>query len=328
MEEINARFAHAASSYTALSAEAMEKLVGACVLRRLPQCAVCPIYVGTRRKRRLTAPDSPLDKASKRVTPSHMLQLDEKPASLTNSSPQSVSQWSGPAREQAVQRMFTAIARVYDLNNTLLSFGLHHRWKKITASLIPPVDRGTALDVGAGTADLALLVAPRMGANGRVVASDLNHAMLVEGLKKIDRRGLARRITCLQANAERLGFADDTFDAVTTGFCMRNVGNLAQALEEIFRVLKPGGRFVCLEFSRPVRAWLRTLYDWYSFHLLPQIGTWVARDRTGVYDYLPASIRTFPDQETLKALLIKTGFRKVEYHNLTGGIVAIHVATK
>ena len=239
-----------------------------------------------------------------------------------------ISTWSGSAREEAVQRMFTAIAAVYDLNNTLLSFGLHYRWKKMTAALVPAVEQGTALDVGAGTADLALLVAPRMGAKGRVIASDLNHAMLAEGLKKIDEKRLTGKITCLQANAEHLGFDDDTFDAVTTGFCMRNVGNLARAVGEIRRVMKPGGTFVCLEFSRPVFGWLRALYDWYSFKLLPWIGTKVARDSTGVYEYLPASIRTFPDQERLCQVLREAGFRQISYKNVTGGIVAIHVAVK
>lgn len=257
-----------------------------------------------------------------------MLQLEEKSAPSAESSARVVSEWSGPAREQAVQRMFTAIAGVYDLNNTLLSFGLHHRWKKLTASFVPLIQNGTALDVGAGTADLALLIEPRMGSGGRVIASDLNHAMLVEGLKKILRRGRDRRITCLEANAERLGFTDEAFDAVTTGFCIRNVGNLANAFAEIRRVLKPGGRFVCLEFSRPVYGWLRALYDWYSFRLLPWIGTRVAHDTTGVYEYLPASIRTFPNQEGLKAMLLKAGFSQVDYRNLSGGIVAIHIAVK
>ncbi len=224
--------------------------------------------------------------------------------------------------------MFTAIAGVYDLNNTLLSFGLHHHWKRLTASYVPEVSQGRALDIGAGTADLALLVEPKMGQGGHVVASDLNYAMLAEGSRKVSKRGLRSRITCLQANAERLGFPDDTFHAVTTGFCMRNVGNLMQAFMEIRRVLRPGGRFVCLEFSRPVYGWLRRLYDWYSFRLLPWVGTKVAGDRTGVYEYLPASIRTFPEQERLAALLKEAGFRTVEYRNLTGGIVAIHVATK
>jgi len=260
-----------------------------------------------------------------------MLSVEESVTRSTRPSDaeaRAISTWSGEAREQAVQRMFTAIAGVYDLNNTLLSFGLHHRWKKLTASLVPRVDRGTALDVGAGTADLALLLEPRMGAKGRVVASDLNHAMLAEGLKKVSAKGLAGKITCLQANAEHLGFADNIFDAVTTGFCMRNVGNLPQAVGEIRRVMKPGGTFVCLEFSRPVFGWLRALYDWYSFTLLPWIGTKVARDKTGVYEYLPASIRTFPDQERLCLILREAGFREVSYRNLSGGIVAIHIAIK
>ena len=167
-----------------------------------------------------------------------------------------------------------------------------------------------------------------MGPGGRVIATDLNAAMLLEGRRKIVRRGSRERIQCLRANAEWLGFRDHCADAVTAGFCIRNVGNLMQALTEIRRVLKPGGRFVCLEFSRPAQAWLRRPYDWYSFRLLPWIGTLVAHDVTGVYEYLPASIRAFPDQEALKALLLKAGFQQVEYHNLSGGIVAIHVATK
>ncbi len=241
---------------------------------------------------------------------------------------QTVSQWSGAPREQAVQRMFTAIAGRYDLNNSLLSFGLHHRWKTLAAGLVPAQTHGRALDLGAGTGDLALLLDGRMGPQGRVVAMDLNFAMLRVGASKIDRRGLASRIACLRGNAERLAFPDATFDAVTTGFCIRNVGDRPQAFREIHRVLKPGGRFVCLEFSRPVAAWLRRAYDWYSFHLLPAIGTWVAGDSTDVYRYLPESIRTFPDQERLAAMLRETGFARVEYQNLTGGIVALHVAVK
>ncbi len=239
-----------------------------------------------------------------------------------------ISTWSGKAREEAVQRMFTAIARFYDLNNSVLSFGLHHRWKQLAASYVPMMEAGRALDVGAGTGDLALLVAPRMGTHGSVVATDLNYAMLREGTRKIATRSLSRRITCLRMNAEDLGFPDGSFDAVTTGFCMRNVGNLIKALREIHRVMKPGGTFVCLEFSKPVRPWLLRLYDWYSFKLLPRVGTLVASDTTGVYHYLPASIRAFPNQERLCELLREAGFRHVEYKNLTGGIVAIHVAVK
>ena len=239
-----------------------------------------------------------------------------------------VPTWSAQAKEQAVQRMFTAIARWYDLNNSLLSFGLHHRWKRRAISYVPRTTKGLAIDVGAGTGDLALMLSARMGREGRVVATDLNAAMLLEGAHKMARRGMNRRITCLRASAEWLSFQGGSFDAVTAGFCIRNVGNLMQALTEIRRVLKPGGRFVCLEFSRPTHGWLRYLYDWYSFRLLPWIGTVVAGDETGVYDYLPASIRAFPDQEALKQLLLKAGFQQVDYHNSTGGIVAIHVAVK
>ena len=245
-----------------------------------------------------------------------------------DSTGKAVSQWSGPPREQAVQRMFTAIAARYDLNNSLLSFGLHHRWKALAAGSIPALTHGRALDLGAGTGDLALLLDRRMGEHGRVVAMDLNFAMLRVGVDKIARHGLSSRIACFRGNAEQIVFRDDTFDAVTTGFCIRNVGDRPQAFREIFRVLKPGGRFVCLEFSRPVPAWLRRVYDWYSFHLLPAIGTWVAGDHTDVYRYLPESIRTFPDQEQLAAMLREAGFSHVEYRNLSGGIVAIHVAVK
>ncbi|GJL55965.1 MAG: ubiquinone/menaquinone biosynthesis C-methyltransferase UbiE [Nitrospirales bacterium] len=251
--------------------------------------------------------------------------LEQSPKPET---PESVSTWTGQAREQAVQRMFTAIAGFYDLNNSLLSFGLHHRWKKRAMQHISSVKGGRALDLGAGTGDLAILLDQQLGQTGQVVAADLNEAMLRVGLDKVQKNGLAHRISCFQMNAEHLTFQDTSFDTVTAGFCIRNVGNRSQAFTEIRRVLKPGGQFVCLEFSQPTTAVLRKLYDFYSFRLLPWIGTVVARDGTGVYEYLPASIRTFPDQERLRELLLKAGFQRVDYHNLSGGIVAIHIAVK
>ena len=251
--------------------------------------------------------------------------MERLPSSPTG---QTVSQWSGAAREQAVQRMFTAIAHSYDLNNSLLSFGLHHRWKRLAIQAIPPMENGCALDLGAGTADLAILLHQRMSKHGTVAAMDLNKAMLKEGLQKLTKLGLSPQISCFQGNAEQLTFRDNVFDAVTAGFCIRNVGDITKAFHEIWRVLKPGGRFVCLEFSRPLSKGLRALYDWYSFHLLPWIGTKVAGDHTDVYRYLPASIRAFPDQERLAELLSQAGFQHVEYRNLTGGIVALHIAVK
>lgn len=184
------------------------------------------------------------------------------------------------------------------------------------------------LDVGAGTADLALLAASRLGEKARIVAADLNKPMLAIGVEKVRKSDLQRQIVCVQSNAERLCVPDAAFDAVTTGFCVRNVADLPRTLREIRRVLKPGGRLICLEFSRPVASWLRRLYDWYSFTLLPWVGTKVSGDTTGVYDYLPASIRTFPDQDGFARLLREVGFGRVEYHNLSGGIVAIHIAVK
>jgi demethylmenaquinone methyltransferase/2-methoxy-6-polyprenyl-1,4-benzoquinol methylase len=234
---------------------------------------------------------------------------------------------TGRQKEQAVQRMFSSIARYYDLNNSLLSLGLHHSWKRHAVSFLDPNSQ-LVLDVGAGTADLALLAASRFGEKARVVAADLNRLMLAIGVEKIRTAARQHQIVCVQANAERLCVPDASFDAVTTGFCMRNVGNLPQALREILRVLKPGGRLICLEFSRPVAGWLRGLYDWYSFTLLPWLGTKVSGDQTGVYEYLPASIRAFPDQEGLTRLMREVGFTRVEYRNLSGGIVAIHVAVK
>jgi demethylmenaquinone methyltransferase/2-methoxy-6-polyprenyl-1,4-benzoquinol methylase len=293
---------------------------------------------------------------------------------------------TGQAKEQAVQRMFSSIARYYDLNNSVLSLGLHHYWKRkaieflvadpphpnplidplhsqsngcpgeresLKAGPLPrvenalsksnesPAEKGErwvlrqaqheridVLDVGAGTGDLAVLAVGRLRGSARIIAADLNHPMLAVGARKIRRAQLERQILCVQANAERICAADGVFDAVMTGFCLRNVADLSSALREIHRVLRIGGRLICLEFSRPSAPWLRRLYDWYSFSLLPWVGTKISGDSTGVYQYLPASIRSFPDQEGLAQTMRSAGFDRVEYCNLSGGIVAIHLAIK
>ncbi len=234
---------------------------------------------------------------------------------------------SGAEKEKAVQAMFSSIARFYDLNNSLLSLGLHHRWKKRTLEAVALQPGEKVVDVGAGTADLSLLAAAQVGEKGVVVASDLNEPMLRIGLKKVLDRQL-RQVRCLLGNAEGLPLPDATFDAALTGFCIRNVSDLDQGFREIYRVLKPGGRMACLDFSRPVQPVFRKFYDFYSFTLLPKIGTWVSKDQTGIYQYLPDSIRKFPDQEGLKKRIEAAGFKDVSYQNLTGGIVAIHSGIK
>ncbi|MFQ5579062.1 MAG: bifunctional demethylmenaquinone methyltransferase/2-methoxy-6-polyprenyl-1,4-benzoquinol methylase UbiE [Nitrospiria bacterium] len=233
----------------------------------------------------------------------------------------------GDEKEKAVQAMFSSIAGFYDLNNSLLSLGLHHRWKKRTLDSAALQPGETVLDVGAGTADLSILAASQVGKKGQVITSDLNEAMLRIGLKKVRDKQL-RQVHCLLGNAEWLPFPDAAFDAVLTGFCIRNVSDLDQGFREIYRVLKPGGRMACLDFSRPAQPLFRKLYDFYSFTLLPSIGTWVSKDQTGIYQYLPDSIRTFPDQEGLKKRIEAAGFKDASYENLTGGIVAIHSGIK
>lgn len=234
---------------------------------------------------------------------------------------------TGYDKEKTVQKMFSSIARFYDLNNTLLSFGLHHRWKVRTIQIASLQTGERVADVGAGTADLSILAAHAVGEKGSVIAIDLNEPMLQIGRRKLSARRL-RQTACSLGNAERLPLPDRSVDAVLTGFCMRNVSDLDQSLREIHRVLKPGGRMVCLEFSTPPGPALRKLYDFYSFTLLPKIGTWVSKDHTGVYTYLPDSIRKFPDQEGLKKRMEGAGFSQVTYENLTGGIVAIHIGRK
>ncbi len=234
-------------------------------------------------------------------------------------------------KEKMVQAMFSSIAGRYDLNNSLLSFGQHYRWKRQAVRQVNFKPEMKALDLCAGTADLAMLLArqntstPQDQETGQIYAVDLNAQMLEQGHQKIIQEKLASRITCLRGHAEQLQFKNKTFDLAMVAFGIRNVNHIPKAFEEICRVLKPGGRLICLEFSRPTSVFLRQLYHFYSFQLLPWVGTVVSGDKTGVYRYLPTSIRHFPDQETLRELMLGSGFQKVEYINLSGGIVAIHI---
>lgn len=231
-------------------------------------------------------------------------------------------------KEQAVQRMFSSIAKRYDLNNSLLSLGLHHQWKRAAVAAAGLREGDRALDLCTGTADLAIQMAHEVGPSGRVIGLDFNEAMLEIGKRKVTQAGLSERITLTLGNALSLQFQDRSFDAATVAFGVRNVADLDLVFREAWRVLKPGGRVVCLEFSRPTSTIFRWLYHLYSFWFLPYLGGIVSGDRTGVYHYLPASIREFPDQESLAQLMREAEFEAVWYRNLTGGIVAIHVGVK
>ena len=230
-------------------------------------------------------------------------------------------------KERTVQEMFTSIASRYDLNNTLLSFGLHYRWKRFAVEQVYVHQGDKVLDLCAGTGDLSFLLAEKVGGHGYVAALDLNERMLSLGRQKI-RNAHLRQVHHLISNAEHLPFSENRFEAVTVAFGIRNVSNIHNVLNEIYRVLRPGGRMACLEFSVPHNPFLRKLYDFYSFYWLRWVGTMVSGDKAGTYCYLPASIRSFPDQETFRLILTDTGFTNVTYQNLTGGIVAVHTGIK
>jgi demethylmenaquinone methyltransferase/2-methoxy-6-polyprenyl-1,4-benzoquinol methylase len=222
-----------------------------------------------------------------------------------------------------VRAVFESVAGKYDLMNDLMSFGMHRLWKRFALSLTGLKTGQCALDVAGGTGDLALGMLRQVGKKGRVVLSDINRHMLEVGRDRLLDSGFAGNLQCLIADAERLPFADDSFDCVTIGFGLRNVTDKAAALQSMHRVLKVGGQLLILEFSTPVAPGLQPLYDAYSFNVLPTLGRLVARDAAS-YRYLAESIRMHPNQESLLEMLRSAGFALTRYHNLTGGIVAVH----
>lgn len=227
----------------------------------------------------------------------------------------------------AVKRHFDRVAARYDLMNTVLSFGLHHLWKRRAVSLLSLLPGERLADLCGGTGDLALLAARQVGPQGAVVLYDLNRAMMQAGLPKIARAGLAGHIRLVEGDAERLALADKSLNAILVGFGVRNLAHLNVGLEEMHRVLRPGGRLVILEFSRPANALMRWLYDLYSFGVMPYVGQIIAGSREA-YDYLVTSIRQFPLPEELAGILRGVGFAQVAYFPLTDGIATIHRAVK
>ena len=230
-------------------------------------------------------------------------------------------EWAEKARR--VRSVFENVAGKYDLMNDLMSFGVHRLWKRFTLAVAGLRPGQTALDVAGGTGDLTIGLARQVGKGGRVILSDINAAMLLRGRDRILDHGIAGNVDCVVANAEALPFADGAFDCVTIGFGLRNVTDKAAALASMHRVLKVGGQLLVLEFSKPTLPALGKVYDLYSFNVLPALGAVVAHDAPS-YRYLAESIRMHPDQETLLAMMRSAGFAHARYHNLSGGIVALH----
>ena len=227
-------------------------------------------------------------------------------------------------KARRVRGVFDSVAPKYDVMNDLMSMGLHRAWKAYTVLVANVKEGQQVLDIAGGTGDLALAFASKVGSSGRVVHTDINEAMLREGRNRLLDAGV--NLPTLVCDAERLPFADASFDVVTVAFGLRNMTHKEDALREMNRVLKPGGKLLVLEFSKVAKP-LEKIYDWYSFKVLPRLGKLVANDDSS-YQYLAESIRMHPGQEELKALMLKGGFGHVDYHNLTGGVVALHVAIK
>jgi len=230
------------------------------------------------------------------------------------------------AVEEKVSRVagvFSSVASSYDVMNDLMSFGIHRLWKRFTIDLSGVRQGQRVLDLAGGTGDLSARFSKLVGDQGEVVLADINQQMIQVGRDKLTNMGLLNNIDYVQANAECLPFPDNHFDCVTIAFGLRNVTDKDAALASILRTLKPGGRLLVLEFSKPEYPWLSKIYDTYSFNILPKMGKFVANDEDS-YRYLAESIRMHPDQETLKKMMLDAGFDRVDVHNLTAGVVALH----
>ena len=226
-------------------------------------------------------------------------------------------------KQHRVGSVFDSVAGNYDLMNDVMSFGVHRLWKRFAIEQ-SGVRRGQKiLDLAGGTGDLAERLSRMVGPDGEVVIGDINRSMLNVGRERLLDHGICGNVQYVQANAENLPFPDSSFDCITIAFGLRNVTDKPRALESMYRVLKPGGRLLVLEFSKPVVPALKQAYDLYSFKILPVMGRLIARDEAS-YRYLAESIRMHPGQEDLKALMEQSGFEDCDYFNLSGGIVALH----
>lgn len=234
-----------------------------------------------------------------------------------------------PVQEKAqrVAEVFHSVANKYDLMNDLMSLGMHRLWKRFTIEQAGLHKGQYVLDIAGGTGDLAKEFAKIVGKDGLVVLADINEKMLLQGRARLADAGVVGNVEFIQADAEKLPFPDNYFDCITIAFGLRNVTDKAAALRSMYRVLKPGGKCLVLEFSKPTLPVLDKIYNEYSFKIIPKLGEWICNDRAS-YQYLVESIRMHPNQDSLKNLLETAGFEDVDYHNLTGGIVALHKGYK
>ena len=226
-----------------------------------------------------------------------------------------------------VREVFDSVSGRYNLMNDFMSLGIHRLWKRIAIERSGVSEGQHVLDIAGGTGDLTKLFLNRVGSSGSVILSDINASMLTQGRAALTDKGFSQSLTFVQANAECLPFAENSFDCISIAFGLRNVTNKLIALQSMYRVLKPGGRLLVLEFSKPKNEWFKKIYNAYSMKVIPKIGKFIAKDEES-YQYLVESIRMHPDQETLASMMRDAGFNEVTYENLTNGVVALHIGHK
>jgi len=235
--------------------------------------------------------------------------------------------FDGRKKSQLILGYFDSVAQKYDMMNTLLSFGIHHMWKRTAIRILGLNSGDRVLDVCGGTGDLAILAAGAVGPTGQVTLYDFSSAMINAGRKKKNNSPIRKRIHYIQGDAQQISFQDESFNAAMVGFGIRNVIDMKKAFKEMHRVLKPGGKIMCLEFSKPASPLFRLVYDYYSFYMIPFLGKCIAGSAQA-YTHLPESIRNFPSPDKLSDILKNIGFLHVTHKKLTNGIAVIHLARK